>query len=250
MDRSFIYGRHGRFARGRHIAAALGLGALAIATPARANQQTYTYAVTNPSYGKIGTLTQTIDRSPEATRVESHLRLAVEQLGIVIYRQNCDATEILNGDRLVSLQSATELNGRHFEVHGEAQGDQFVVHTAAGSATGPASTAPSDPWALKHTGEQSIVHPSTGRLASVQISGGDREIISINGGSVSARHFAVDGENHGDVWLDDLGVPIMFRTVEDGTPVDFVLQDTTAADTFANAAGKHSAPLSVPDYAK
>ena len=52
------------------------------------------------------------------------------------------------------------------------------------------------------------------------------------------------------MWLDDLGVPIMFRTVEDGTPVDFVLQDTTAADTFANAAGKHSAPLSVPDYAK
>jgi hypothetical protein len=250
MDRSFIHGRHGRFARGRHIAAALGLGALAIATPARANQQTYTYAVTNPSYGKIGTLTQTIDRSPEATRVESHLRLAVEQLGIVIYRQNCDATEILNGDRLVSLQSATELNGRHFEVHGEAQGDQFVVHTAAGSATGPASTAPSDPWALKHTGEQSIVHPSTGHLASVQISGGDREIISINGGSVSARHFAVDGENHGDVWLDDLGVPIMFRTVEDGTPVDFVLQDTTAADTFANAASKHSAPPPVPDYAK
>lgn len=73
----------------------------------------------------------------------------------------------------------------------------------------------------------------------------------MNGASVSARHFAVDGENHGDVWLDDLGNPIMFHTVEDGTPVDFVLQDTTTAGgTFANAAIKHSAPPPVPDNSK
>src|SRR4029077_8628241 len=169
---------------------------------------------------------------------------------IVVYRQNCDATEIMSGDRLVSLQSVTELNGHHFEVHGEAQGDQFVVHSAAGSATGPATTALSDPWALKHTGEQSIVHPSTGRLRNVQISGGGREMISVNGAAVSARHFAVDGEDHGDVWLDDFGIPVMFRTVEDGTPVDFVLQNTRAADTIAFATVKHPAPSPVLDYAK
>jgi hypothetical protein len=219
---------------------ALGLGAIAVATPALAKQETYTYTVTHPSYGRIGTLTQTIDNSPEGRRIDSHLRIAVEQLGIVVYRQNCDATEIMNGDRLISLQSVTELNGRHLEVLGKAQGEQFVVNTAEGSFAGPATTAPSEPWAVKRTGEQYIVHPSTGKLGNVQISGGDYETISVDGASVSVRHFAIDGENHEDVWLDDRGIPIMFRTVEDGTPIDFVLQNTNgAADSITVASIKH-----------
>ncbi len=221
--------RH-RFGRSSQVVAiALGLGAIVIATPALANQQTYTYFVTHPAYGRIGTLTQTIDSSPEGRRIDSHLRLAVEQLGIVVYRQNCDATEIMNGDRLVSLQSVTELNGRHLEVLGKAQGEQFVVNTTEGSFIGPATTAPSEPWAVKHTGEQHIVHPSTGKLGNVEISGGNYEAISVDGVSVSTRHFAISGENRGDVWLDDHGTPVMFRTVEDGTPIDFVLQNANGA---------------------
>jgi len=51
----------------------------------------------------------------------------------------------------------------------------------------------------------------------------------MNGASISARHFAVMGENREDVWLDNQGIPVMFRTVEDGTPIDFMLQSPTAA---------------------
>src|SRR5882724_9076432 len=181
--------------RARAIAVAIVLSVIVGAAPALAGQQVYIYSVVHPFYGEIGTLTDTIDRSPEVMRLDSRLRIAVELLGIVVYREESDTTEIMRGDRLVSLQSVTEKDGQHLEVHGEAQGDQFVVNATAGSFTGPAATAPCDPWVLKHTGEGAVVYPSTGRITNAHVSGGDYQRISVNGALVPTRHFAVMGDN-------------------------------------------------------
>jgi len=64
----------------------------------------------------------------------------------------------------------------------------------------------------------------TGRKINVRVSGGDYDKISVNGALVSARHFTVTGDKRQEVWLDRRKTPIMFRTVEDGTPIYFVLQ--------------------------
>jgi hypothetical protein len=61
------------------------------------------------------------------------------------------------------------------------------------------------------------------------ISGGQRDTISVNGVSISARHFIVMGDKRQEVWFDKRDIPVMFRTVEDGTPIDFVLQNATTA---------------------
>jgi hypothetical protein len=207
----------------------MGLSVIASAAPAVAGPQVYTYSVVHPIYGDIGTLTDTIDRSPETTRINARLRIAVTLLGIVVSRQETDTTEIMHGDHLISLQSVTEKDGRHFEVHGEAQGDRFVVNATSGSFAGPTTIAPSDPWVLKRTGEQTVVFTDTGRITKMYISGGDSDTVSVNDASVSARHFVVMGDTRQEVWLDDRDVPIMFRTVEDGTAIDFVLQNVTMA---------------------
>jgi hypothetical protein len=207
-----------------------------IATPVLAGQLVYTYAVRHPLYGEIGTFTDTIDRKPETMRIEGRLRIAVKFLGIVFYRQDSDITAIMRDDRLVSLQSVTKKDGEHLEVRGEAQGDQFVVNATGGSFSGPATSLPSDPFVLKDTGEGTMIFTDTGRIISVQVSGGDHGMVSVNGSSVSARHFVVEGFTRRDVWLDDRGIPVMFRIVEDGTPIDFVLQNTTASDGTTVAA--------------
>jgi len=205
----------------------MGLSLIAGGAPAWAGQQIYTYSVVHPIYGEIGTFTDTIDRSAEATRIEAHLRVAVTLLGVVAYREESDTTEILRGDRLISLQSVTNKDGRHLEVHGEARGDQFQINCTIGSFSAPGSISPSDPWLVKRTGEEVVVATSTGRIVHVQVSGGDYDVISVNGGPVSARHFVVSGDKQQEVWLDSRDVPIKFRTVEDGTPIDFVLQNGT-----------------------
>jgi hypothetical protein len=217
--------------RARAIAAALSFIAIAGTAPALAGPQIYVYSVVHPIYGEIGTFTDTIDRSAEATRIDSRLRIAVTLLGIVAFRQDSDTTEIMRGDRLISLRSITDKDGQHVEVHGEAQGDKFVVNATAGSFAGPATIAPSDPWLLNRTGDETVVFTDTGRIINMNISGGGYDTILVNGTSVSARHFIVMGERQQEVWLDDREIPIMFRTVEDGTAIDFMLQNPTAGFT-------------------
>ena len=200
-----------------------------IATPELAGQLVYTYAVRHPLYGKIGTFTDTIDRQTETMRIDGRLRVAVKFLGIVLYRQESDITAIMRDDRLVSLQSVTKKDGESLEVRGEAQGDQFVVNATAGSFAGPANSLPSDPFVLTGIGEGTMIFTDTGEIITVQVSGGDHGMVSVNGNLVSARHFIVEGVTRREVWLDDRGIPVMFRIVENGTPIDFVLQNTTAS---------------------
>jgi hypothetical protein len=207
----------------------MGLGLIVSATPALARQQIYIYSVKHPFYGVIGTYTDMIERSAEATRIDSRLRIAVRFLGIVVYRQEANTTEIMIGNRLVLLQSVTERDGQHLEVHGEVQGNRFVVNATAGASSGPVAISPSDPWVLQHTGEATVVFTDTGRIVDLHISGGDYEAVAVNGISISARHFVVIGDKRQDVWLDHKDIPIMFRTVEDGTRIDFVLQNATTA---------------------
>jgi hypothetical protein len=225
----------------------MGLSVIAGATPALAGQQVYIYSVVHPVYGEIGTFTDTIDRSPEATRIDSRLRVVVKLLGIVVYRQDSDTTEIMRGNRLVSLQSVTEKDGEHLEVHGEAQGDQFVVNATAGSFAGPVTIAPSDPWVLRRLGEETVVFTDTGRIINMHISGGDYDTVSVNGASVFARHFVVMGDRRQEVWLDNRDIPVMFRTIENGAPIDFVLRNATAATGTTTAASLRRSALARPE---
>ena len=211
------------------IAGAVGLSIAANGAPAQAAPQVYTYSVVHPIYGEIGTFTDTIDRNPDAMRIDAHLRVAVKFLGVVAYREESDTTEVLRGNRLMSLQSVTEKDGRHLEVHGEARGDQFMVNATSGSYAAPATITPSDPWLLKRTGQELVVSTSTGKMVTVQISGGDYETVPLNGASVSARHYVVDADKRQEVWLDNRDVPVKFRSMENGTGIDFMLQNATAA---------------------
>jgi hypothetical protein len=215
--------------RAMAIAGALALSVMGGALPALAGQQVYTYSVVHPIYGEIGTFTDTIDRNPDAMRIDARLRVVVKILGIVAYREEADTTEVLRGNRLISLQSVTDKDGRHLEVHGEAKGDKFLVNATAGSYAAPATIAPSDPWFLKRTGDGLVVSTSTGKMIHVQVSGGEYDTISMSGASVTARHYVVNGDKRQEVWLDDREIPIKFRSVENGTPIDFVLQNATAA---------------------
>ena len=100
----------------------LTLASLAAGLPvsAQAQAQTYSYSVVHSVYGDIGTFTESIERSGGTTRIKTRVRIAVEILGIVAHRKESDRTEIFQGDRLVSLQSATVTNGTRVDVQGRS----------------------------------------------------------------------------------------------------------------------------------
>jgi hypothetical protein len=200
-----------------------GLGGLTGAEAA----EVYNYTVHHPSFGNIGTYTDRIDRGSDGWQVVTTLHIAVRVLGIVMHREDAERTEVWSNDRLTRFDGVTTTNGSRVEVHGEAQADGFAVRSPSGDVVGPIDLVPSDPWQASRGGANGIVgvmlSTKSGRLERVRVAGGELAVLSVDGLDVPVRHFAFSTDKRQDVWLDARGVPIRFRTMENGTAIDFVL---------------------------
>src|SRR5215471_232100 len=109
--------------------------------------QSYTYTIQHPQYGDIGTYVDTVVQDGDTRRIETKMHVAVKILGITMFREEADRTEIWRGDRLVGFDGVTTTNGEAMEVHGKAQGDAFLIQSPRGTEIAPADIYPSDPWA-------------------------------------------------------------------------------------------------------
>jgi hypothetical protein len=211
----------------RWLLSSVALWLLTAAIPACAQEQAYSFSVVHSVYGTIGTFTESIARSGDTTRIDSHVRIAVKILGIVAHRKESDRTEIFHGDRLVSFQGSTITNGTRLDVRGEVQGNHFVVTSPTGIIEAPADVAPSDPWVLKDQGVGTVVSLETGRIIPTRVTGGEPAMVSVQGVMVRTRHFTALGEGQQElqqeIWVNDHDVPIKFRIVESGAPIDFFL---------------------------
>lgn len=216
--------------------------ASALLGAAKADDHTRYYQVEHPRYGNIGTYAYSIDKSDGEVRTEAQLRVAITVMGFVIYRQDADQVEVFRNDTLVSFQSVTTTNGQQALTYGIAKAGRFQVTTASGVSSAPAHVLPSDPWLLKRVGTGVVVSTKSGLIEDVEVTGGETEIVLLDVGPVSTRHFHVRAGtqiNKWEVWLDQYGSPVKFRSLEDGTPINFILSSTTVptSDLFGLAGG-------------
>jgi hypothetical protein len=193
------------------------------APAAWASQTTYEYHIEHPRYGDIGTYTNVVKDFGDAIEVDSEIHVAVRILGMVMYREEGTRTEHWQGNRLVGFDSVTVTNGTRIEVHGEAKGDAFVVTTPSGTIEAPPQVHPSNPWALQVLDTDMVMSTKSGRVERVNVSGGEIESVNFDGQELRLHHYDVVGTKRDEVWLDDRGVSVAFRTEDQGSPIDFVL---------------------------
>jgi hypothetical protein len=207
------------------------LGAAVAAGPACAAREVYAYRVMHPTYGEIGTYTNVIDHSGDDTSVQTELKIAVKAIGIVVYRQEARRAEHWRNDRLVSFESVTVTNGNKLEVRGEARDNGFAITTPSGTVIAPGNVHPSNPWSAMVLNTDYMMSTKTGRLLHVRVSGGEEEVVALPGSGTTRLHqYEIDSDKRQFVWLDGRGIPVAFRTEEDGTLVDFVLAPTQEAE--------------------
>jgi hypothetical protein len=207
------------------------LGTALMAVPADAGREVYTYRVIHPTYGDIGTYTNTVDRSGEDANVQTELKIVVKKIGIVVYRQEARRAEHWRHERLMSFESVTVTNGTKLEVRGEARGNGFAITTPSGTQIAPGNVHPSNPWSAMVLKTDYMMSTKTGRLTHVRISGGEEEPVALAGSTMRLHQYEIVGDKRQFVWLDSSGTPVAFRTEEDGAPVDFVLASPQEAAT-------------------
>jgi hypothetical protein len=187
------------------------------------SRQTYTYDVEHPRYGNIGTYTDTVTRDGDTRRIDTKMRIAVKVLGITMFREDADRTETWRGGRLVGFDGVTVTNGKSVKIHGRAQGDRFDITTPSGTTHAPAGVYPSTPWSAALPNPSFMMSTRSGQVLPAKETGPEPAVVSLYGAQIPVRHYEIQTDKRQDVWLNARGIPVRFRTVEDGTPIDFVL---------------------------
>lgn len=205
------------------LAVALGAVSLLLCPPARAADTVYQYHIEHPTYGEIGTYSNVIKDFGDHSEVDTELHVAVKLLGIVVHREDAKRSETWQDGRLVRFDGVTETNGTNVKIHGEAQGDAFVVTTPDGIVTAPARVHPSNPWGAKVLDTDMMMSTKSGHVGKVTVSNAGVEQVKFDGKEMRLDRYDIVDAKRQSVWFDDRGTPVAFRTVEDNTPIDFVL---------------------------
>jgi hypothetical protein len=205
----------------------LALAVFAASTPpAFAEVHKLVYEVRHPTYGRIGTYTNTVDKEGNRTTVTTEGRIRVSILGIVLYRQDFDRVERWEGERLVSFQGRTTTNGNSVEVKGEAEGERFAVTSPNGMFMAPATVKLANPWSEIILKGSTMLTPDRGLLEDVKVRSAEMTELAINGEKTRARRYEiarVTGEKRYEVWINEGGTPVMFNVGTRRGTVSFTL---------------------------
>jgi hypothetical protein len=194
------------------------------AGPAAAdNSAQFTYRVTHSVFGDIGTYTNTVEPSRDGITVQTQAHFEVKMLGVRMYREDAERTERWQGNRLVSFRGVTDKGEGPAEVKGEARGNNFVITSPQGTINAPASVHPANPWSAGFLRSNTMMRPDSGKLEQVRIGRGQETTVKIDGATIPAVKYEVDGSTKYTVWLDGRGVPVMFVVDEESGKVTFTL---------------------------
>ena len=210
-----IFGSRGAKLRGRAAAPWFGLAAALVmvlaAAPAAtaATPMQLTYRVTHSVYGNIGTYTNTVEPGSGGTTVVTRAHFEVKMLGVKLYREDAQRTEHWQNNRLISFSGVTSKGNESVVVRGQARGNSFIINSPEGTITAPASVHPANPWSPNFLASNTMMRPDNGKIERVRITGGRKTIVTIDGRSVRAQEYEVDGATRYVVWLDEQGVPVV-----------------------------------------
>jgi len=214
------------------------IGVIAARPAAAQSPAQLVYRMHHSVFGDIGTYTNTVEPSRGGTTVKTHVHFEVKMLGVRLHHQDAERTERWQGNRLVSFQSVTDKGDGPKEVKGEARGNSFVVSSPQGTVTAPASVHPANPWSANFLHSTTMMRPDTGKIEQVRISGGQETAVKIDGATIPAVKYDIDGNTKYTVWLDARGVPVMFWADDDTGKVTFTLAKCIGCDTALSKLSK------------
>jgi hypothetical protein len=207
------------------------IGAIAAGPAAAQVSAQFVYLVHHSVFGDIGTYTNIVEPSREGTTVRTHVHFDAKMLGVRLHHQDADRIERWQGNRLVSFRSITDKGDGPKEVKGEARGNSFVVSSPQGTFTAPAWVHPANPWSANFLHSTTMMRPDTGKIEQVRIGGGQETAVKIDGATIPAVKYDIDGSTKYTVWLDARGVPVMFCADDDTGKVTFTLAKCIGCDT-------------------
>lgn len=174
---------------------------------------------------EIGSHKVSFRHDDELLIVETEIRITVKLLFITLYSYRLDAVEIWRGDRLISLQSATDDDGDFYTVRAAVDGDRLVIDAGSESWNAPKTIIPSSLWHRRMAQGSLLMGVEQGEAMAVTFQEIGRETITAGGVDVAATKVVVSGELERSLWYDDQGVLVHLQlTASDGSSIVYVME--------------------------
>ncbi len=198
-------------------------------------EKVYTYTVSHPTHGDIGTYQNIILDEGSQISVRNKIRILVKVLLVVAHRESTDSHEVWRDGRLVSFSGMTEENGKKSVVTGEAEGGKFHVETPSGPKEAPSGVYPNNPWTKAILKAKVLLGTKTGKLYNVHTGAGEPREIKLGDKTVKTQYFRVDGDAKYELWFDTRGIPVKFSEIGEHGVITFSLASETVQPSSATA---------------
>jgi len=142
---------------------------------------------------------------------------------LTFYRFSHRNTEIWQGDRLVSLETQTDDNGRRSRVSAVKTGDGLLVDGSQGRYLAPADTVPSSYWNRQRIERSTLLETQRGELMPIDVRWLGRETVMAAGQAIAAERFKVTGHLDLDIWYSEFGQWVKLEFVTRGTQISYQL---------------------------
>jgi hypothetical protein len=157
-------------------------------------------------------------------RVISHTELAVTLLGLTLYGFNQQVEEVRAGDKIMSLTSEADDDGRDRKVNLTLQGEVLKGDYNGSERAIDPKLPTSLFWQKPRTGDTSVLDTLRGRVREVTVKDLGAETVALPVGRVEARHYQMTGDWKRDLWYDAEGVLVAGQLSKDGATIRQELQ--------------------------
>ncbi len=184
----------------------------------------YIYAITRDGT-PIGQQRMEFVSDGEKLRVLSRMELAVTLLGMTIFDFNQQVEEVHDGDKLLSLVSEADDDGKDRKVNLTLQGDLLKGSYNGNDRAIDPRLITSLFWKAPAVGETQLIDTLRGKVRDVTVKYLGPETLTLPVGRVETRHYQMRGEWERELWYDANGILVAgTRPGPDGTTVRLELQ--------------------------
>jgi hypothetical protein len=155
----------------------------------------------------LGTHALAFTRVGASLSVRSTVDYRVSFGPIPLFRYHMAVEETWQNDVLVRLQGQTDDNGHQDFVTATRDGERLVVDgSKSGRYVAPAGAIAATHW-NRHELDAPMINPQDGELMDYTVrAAGSGRVALADGGTLTARRFALSGPAMLDLWYDEAGV--------------------------------------------
>ena len=164
--------------------------------------------------------------------VDIDIALEVRFAFITFFRYRHRNRERWRNDRLISLNSETDDDGKAHWVRAEARGDGLRVESGEGSYTAPADTLPTSYWNPRTVEQRQLLDSQHGRLLSVEVQPRGEDNLLLPMGLKSARQYRVAGDLKLDLWYGPRGEWLKLAFEAKGADIEYSPLETASPSSL------------------